>query len=267
MRIFSVRPAAVDCQRIGQPLSARQLLGEVRGRLPPLGLAQLLGQGELHLAVEPPVSALVFVRRLPVFCGVGPRPLRHVSVLDVLQFLDVLLVLSFAPDVIALGARRQPAGAGTEAHFQVLNRHAATPLASRFSARRFMQVKRNSAPFSSARVFLPPPPRRFNLIHLPARCYHLASHAAATRAPVTAGPPGNPQAGAQGAEKRAAGCPAPPPRQLQTPDPGRPSPHLRRRSSKRPPIRTKRSLTGSRRAMPTAPKSFCNCTSDEGNNF
>ena len=73
--IFSVRAAPVDRQRIGQPLPARQPLGEARGSLPPLVLVQLLGQGELDLAVQPAVGALVLVCRLPVFFGVvlGPH--------------------------------------------------------------------------------------------------------------------------------------------------------------------------------------------------
>ena len=57
-------PAPMDRQRIGQPLRAGQLPGEARGHLPPLGRVQLLGQGELHLAVQPPVGPLVLVRRL-----------------------------------------------------------------------------------------------------------------------------------------------------------------------------------------------------------
>ena len=73
--IFSVRPAPVDRQRIGQPLPARQPLGEARGSLPPLGLAELLGKRELDLAVQPSVGALVLVRRLPVFFGVVPLSL------------------------------------------------------------------------------------------------------------------------------------------------------------------------------------------------
>ena len=123
--IFAARTAAVESQRIGQPLGAGQPRGEVRGGPPPLGSAQLLGQGELHLAVEPPVGALVFVRRLPVFPGLVPRPLGHVPVLFVLQLLAVLLVAPLALDVIRLGAGRLPAGAGTETHFKVVDRHAA----------------------------------------------------------------------------------------------------------------------------------------------
>ena len=126
--IFSVRPAPVDRQRIGQPLPARQPLGEARGSLPPLVLVQLLGQGELDLAVQPAVGALVLVRRLPVFFGVVPRPLRHVFVLFVLQFLAILLVAPLALDVIALGAGRLPAGAGTEASFKMKDCHASRTL-------------------------------------------------------------------------------------------------------------------------------------------
>ena len=128
MGIFSVRAAPVDRQRIGQPLPARQPLGEARGSLPPLVLVQLLGQGELDLAVQPAVGALVLVRRLPVFFGVVLGPLRHVSVLFVFQFLPVLLVTPLALDVIALGAGRLPPGAGTEASFKMKDCHALMPL-------------------------------------------------------------------------------------------------------------------------------------------
>ena len=126
--IFSVRAAPVDRQRIGQPLPASQPLGEARGSLPPLVLVQLLGQGELDLAVQPAVGALVLVCRLPVFFGVVPRPLRHVFVLFVLQFLAILLVAPLALDVIALGEGRLPAGAGTEASFKMKDCHALMPL-------------------------------------------------------------------------------------------------------------------------------------------
>ena len=126
--IFSVRPAPVDRQRIGQPFPARQPLGEARGNLPPLVLVQLLGQGELDLAVQPAVGALVLVCCLPVFFGVVPRPLRHVFVLFVFQFLAVLLVAPRALDVLALGAGRLPAGAGTEASFKMKDCHALMPL-------------------------------------------------------------------------------------------------------------------------------------------
>ena len=126
--VFSVRPAPVDRQRIGQPLPARQPLGEARGSLPPLVLVQLLGKRELDLAVEAPVGAFVLVRRLPVRSGVVLGPLRHVSVLFVFQFLPVLLVTPLALDVIALGAGRLPPGAGTEASFKMKDCHALMPL-------------------------------------------------------------------------------------------------------------------------------------------
>ena len=125
--ILPLRTATVDRQRIGQLLPAGQPRGEAPGYLPPLFLAQLLGQGELHLAVQPPVGPLVLVRRLPVLSGVVLRPLRHVSVLFVFQFLAVLLVAPLALNVISLGAGRLPSGAGTEAYFQMVYRHAFTP--------------------------------------------------------------------------------------------------------------------------------------------
>ena len=126
--VLSVRPAPVDGERIGQPLPARQPLGEARGSLPPLVLVQLLGQGELDLAVQPAVGALVLVCCLPVFFGVAPRPLRHIFVLFVFQFLAVLLVAPLALNVISLGAGRLPAGAGTEASFKMKDCHALMPL-------------------------------------------------------------------------------------------------------------------------------------------
>ena len=126
--VLSVRAAPVDRQRIGQPLPARQPLGEARGSLPPLVLVQLLGQSELDLAVQPAVGALVLIRRLPVFSGVVLGPLRHVFVLFVFQFLAVLLVAPLALDVIALGAGRLPASAGTEASFKMKDCHALIPL-------------------------------------------------------------------------------------------------------------------------------------------
>ena len=126
--VFSVRAAPVDRQRIGQPLPARQPLGEARGSLPPLVLVQLLGQGELDLAVQPSVGALVLVRRLPVGARVPLGPLRHIAVLFVLQFLPVLLVTALALDVIALGEGRLPSGAGTEASFKMKDCHALMPL-------------------------------------------------------------------------------------------------------------------------------------------
>ena len=81
--ILAVRAAAVDRQRIGQPLPGAHPLGErARERLPPARV-QFARQGELDLAVEPPVGALVFVRRLPVGARVVLRPGRYVAVLCV----------------------------------------------------------------------------------------------------------------------------------------------------------------------------------------
>ena len=122
--VFSVRPAPVDGQRIGQPLPGAHPLGELACKLPPLGLAELLGKRELDLAIQAPVGAFVLVRRLPVFLWVVLGPLRHVPVLFVFQFLPVLLVAPLALDVIALGAGRLPPGAGTETRFQMKDRHA-----------------------------------------------------------------------------------------------------------------------------------------------
>ena len=73
--VLSVRPAPVDGERIGQPLPGAHPLGELACKLPPLGLAELLGKRELDLAIQAPVGAFVLVRRLPVF-SVG-RPAAH----------------------------------------------------------------------------------------------------------------------------------------------------------------------------------------------
>ena len=134
--VFSVRPAPVDGQHIGQPLLGAHPFGELAYQLPPFGLAELLGKRELDLAVKPPVGALVLVCRLPVFLWVVLGPLRQVPVLFVFQFFGVLLVAPLALDVIALGAGRLPPGAGTDARFQMIDRHA---FALRFPprARRF----------------------------------------------------------------------------------------------------------------------------------
>ena len=70
----------------------------------------------------------MLVRRLPVGARVPLGPLRHIAVLFVLQFLPVLLVTALALDVIGLGDRRLPAGAGTEASFKMKDCHALMPL-------------------------------------------------------------------------------------------------------------------------------------------
>ena len=126
--VFSVRAAPVDGERIGQPLLGAHPFGELACKLPPIGLAELLGKRELDLAVQAPVGAFVLVRRLPVRSGVVLGPLRHVPVLFVFQFLAVLLVAPLALDVIALGAGRLPPGAGTEASFKMKDCHALMPL-------------------------------------------------------------------------------------------------------------------------------------------
>ena len=102
------RAAAVEGERIGQPLPAAYPLGErARERAPPARV-QFARQGELDLAVEPPIGALVLVRRLPVGARVVLRPRGHISALAVLQFLTVPLVAPLALDVRALGCRRLP---------------------------------------------------------------------------------------------------------------------------------------------------------------
>ena len=112
--ILAVRAAAVDRQRIGQPLPGAHPLGKrARQRLPPACI-QFTRQGKLDLAVEPPVGALMRVRRLPVDVRVVLRPRWHVTVLHMLAFLAVIGIAPLALDVLVLGAGGLPTGAGTE---------------------------------------------------------------------------------------------------------------------------------------------------------
>ena len=116
--------ALVEGERIGQPLPAAYPLGErARERAPPTRV-QFARQGELDLAVEPPVGALMRVRRLPVGVRVVLRPRGHVAVLHMLAFLAVIGIAPLALDVLVLGAGRLPTGAGTETDFEVIDRHA-----------------------------------------------------------------------------------------------------------------------------------------------
>ena len=118
------------------------------------------------------LGALVLVRRLPVFSGIGLRPLRHVSVLFVFQFIPVLLVAALALDVIGLGAGRLSSGAGTEARFQMVYRHAFMPQ---------LPLQRTPFPYNETGIVrplfpsgLPSQPGRHSIsISLPRPCYHL----------------------------------------------------------------------------------------------
>ena len=124
--ILAVRAAAVEGERIGQPLPGAHLLGErARERTPP-DRVQFARQGELDLAVEPPVGALVLVGRLPVGARVLLGPRRHMPALAVLQLVLVPLVAALALDVVALGRRRLPTGAGPIADFEVIDGHGVT---------------------------------------------------------------------------------------------------------------------------------------------
>ena len=120
--------AAVEGERIGQPLPAAHLLGERAGELAPPGRVQFARQGELDLAVEPPVGALMRVRRLPVGVRVVLRPRGHVAVLHMLAFLAVRGIAPLALDVLILGAGGLPTGAGTETDLEVIDRHASSRL-------------------------------------------------------------------------------------------------------------------------------------------
>ena len=126
VRVLPVRAAAVEGECIGQPLPAAHLRGErARERTPPTSV-QFVRQGELDLAVEPPVGALMRVRRLPVGVRVVLRPRGHVAVLHMLAFLAVLGIAPLALDVFILGAGGLPTGAGTETDLEVIDRHAVT---------------------------------------------------------------------------------------------------------------------------------------------
>ena len=64
--VGGLRRALVEGERIGQPLPAAYPLGERARELAPPTRVQFARQGKLDLAVEPPVGALMRVRRLPV---------------------------------------------------------------------------------------------------------------------------------------------------------------------------------------------------------
>ena len=109
--VLPVRTAAVEGERIGQLLLGAHPLGECARELAPLTGVQFARQGELDLAVEPPVGALMRVRRLPVGVRVVLRPRGHVAVLHMLAFLAVIGIAPLALDVLVLGAGRLPTGA------------------------------------------------------------------------------------------------------------------------------------------------------------
>ena len=122
--VVGLRLALVEGERIGQPLPAAYPLGERARELAPPARVQFARQGELDLAVEPPVGALMRVRRLPVGVRVVLRPRGHVAVLHMLAFLAVIGIAPLALDVLVLGAGRLPTGAGTETDLEVIDRHA-----------------------------------------------------------------------------------------------------------------------------------------------
>ena len=169
--VLPVRATPMDGQRIGQPLLGAHPFSELACKLPPFGLAELLGERELDLAVQAPVGALVLVCRLPVRSGVVLGPLRHVPVFFVFQFLPVLLVAPLALDVIALGAGRLPPGAGTETSFKMKYCHASMSLLLILSTPFYLSETGIVRPLF-IRDFCPRTHRRSNLIHLQVRCYH-----------------------------------------------------------------------------------------------
>ena len=141
------RAAAVEGERIGQPLPGTHPLGERAGELTPAARVQLARQGELDLAVEPPVGALMIVRRLPVGARGILRPVGHVAVRHMLQLVGGRSIAPLALDVRALGAGGLPTGAGPEAGFEVIDRHAVTSCAvwTHAVSRRETEIVRLSA--------------------------------------------------------------------------------------------------------------------------
>ena len=123
VRVLALHAAAVEGERIGQPLPGAHSLGECARECLPAGRVQVARQSELDLAVEPPVGALMRVRRLPVGVRVVLRPRGHVAVLHMLKFLAVRGIAPLALDVLILGAGGLPTGAGPEAGFEVIDGH------------------------------------------------------------------------------------------------------------------------------------------------
>ena len=153
VRVLAIHAAAVEGERIGQPLPGAHSLGECARECLPAGRVQFARQSELDLAVKPPVGALVVVRGLPVGARVLLGPRRHMPALSVLQFVLVPLVAALALDVVALGRRRLPTCAGPIADFEVIDRHAVTSVLV-FMHAVFSQRNGNSAPFTVILVLL-----------------------------------------------------------------------------------------------------------------
>ena len=124
--VLAGRAAAVEGERIRQPLARAYLLGERARERTPAARVQLARERELDLAVEPPVGALMRVGRLPIRARGILRPLGHIPALAVFQFVPVPLVAPIALDVLALGRRRLPTGARTKARFEVIDGHGIT---------------------------------------------------------------------------------------------------------------------------------------------
>ena len=124
--VSPVLAVAVDGERIGQPLPGAHLARRTARELAPPARVQFARQGELDLAVEPPVGALMLVRRRPVRARVLLHPRGHVAVLHMLEFIAVSGIAPIALDVIILGAGGLPVGAGTETDLEVIDRHAVT---------------------------------------------------------------------------------------------------------------------------------------------
>ena len=98
--VGGLRRALVEGERIGQPLPAAHLRGERAGERAPPTRVQFARQSKLDLAVEPPVGALMRVRRLPVGVRVVLRPRGHVAVLHMLAFIAVIGIAPIALDIL-----------------------------------------------------------------------------------------------------------------------------------------------------------------------
>ena len=114
MRVGVLPLAMMHGQRVGQPLAGA---GGHRGRELTrqgdlLALGQLLGQGKFNVAEQPPIGALVRVRRRPIRARVVLRPIRHMAGFAVDDIIILAaLVLALALDVIGMRRCRLPTSA------------------------------------------------------------------------------------------------------------------------------------------------------------
>ena len=118
------RRALVDGERVRQPFLAGELLGKAPGEVAPRLGAQFVRERELNLPIQPPVGALMLVRRRPVGAWVVLRPRGHVAMLHMLAFLWILLcVAALALDVVIFSEGRLPTGTAADVHLKVIHSH------------------------------------------------------------------------------------------------------------------------------------------------